>query len=64
MGLHEQTIRGDVMPSTHHGILIHVVFSTKQRFTLLHESWRDDLYCRKHAIEFDERFVFDDEIVA
>lgn len=36
--------RGNVMPSTHHGILIHVVFSTKQRFALLHESWRDDLY--------------------
>jgi putative transposase len=32
------------MPSTHHGILIHVVFSTKQRFALLHQSWRDDLY--------------------
>ena len=32
------------MPSTHHGILIHVVFSTKQRFKLLHENWRDELY--------------------
>ena len=32
------------MPSTHHGILIHVIFSTKQRFNLLHRSWRDDLH--------------------
>lgn len=32
------------MPSTHHGILIHVVFSTKQRFKLLSKAWRDDLY--------------------
>lgn len=32
------------MPSTHHGILIHVVFSTKQRFKLLKPVWRDDLF--------------------
>ena len=32
------------MSSTHHGILIHVVFSTKQRFKLLHKDWRDDLF--------------------
>ena len=32
------------MPSTHHGILIHVVFSTKQRFKLLSKDWRDDVY--------------------
>ena len=32
------------MPSTHHGILVHVVFSTKQRFKLLHNDWRDDLF--------------------
>ena len=31
------------MPSTHHGILIHVVFSTKQRFKLLNSDWRDEL---------------------
>ena len=30
--------------STHSGILIHVVFSTKQRFKLLSKSWRDDLF--------------------
>ena len=32
------------MSSTHHGILIHVIFSTKQRFKLLHKNWRDDLF--------------------
>ena len=32
------------MPTTHHGILIHTVFSTKQRFKLLHADWRDELY--------------------
>lgn len=32
------------MPSTHHGILIHVIFSTKQRFKLLHGDWRDELF--------------------
>jgi len=32
------------MPSTHHGILIHVIFSTKNRVRLLEESWQDDLF--------------------
>ena len=32
------------MPSTHHGLLIHVIFGTKGRYPLLAESWRDDLY--------------------
>ena len=30
--------------STHAGILIHAVFSTKLRFKLLSEVWRDELY--------------------
>lgn len=30
--------------STHSGILIHAVFSTKLRFKLLHESWQDELF--------------------
>ncbi len=30
--------------STHHGILLHVVFSTKYRKPLLLDDWRDDLY--------------------
>ena len=29
---------------SHHGILVHVVFSTKLRFKLLHSDWRDELY--------------------
>jgi putative transposase len=32
------------MPSTHHGILIHVVFSTKNRKPWIHRDWEDDLY--------------------
>ena len=30
--------------STHHGILIHAVFSTKHRFRCLADSWRDELF--------------------
>ena len=30
--------------STHHGILLHVVFSAKYRKPLLADSWRDDLF--------------------
>ncbi len=30
--------------STHHGILIHVVFSTKFRKPLLADNWRDELF--------------------
>ncbi|TWU43082.1 Transposase IS200 like protein [Novipirellula aureliae] len=29
--------------SSHHGILVHGVFSTKYRKSLLHNDWRDDL---------------------
>ena len=42
------------MSSTHHGILVHIVFSTKLRFPLLHDDWRDELFAyiggtvRKH----------------
>lgn len=32
------------MPSTHHGILIHVIFSTKNRIPLIDESWQDELF--------------------
>jgi putative transposase len=30
--------------STHHGILLHVVFSTKYRKPVIADSWRDDLF--------------------
>ena len=30
--------------SSHHGILLHVVFSTKYRKPLLDDSWRDELF--------------------
>ena len=32
------------MPSTHHGILIHTVFSTKNRKPWIDTTWQDDLY--------------------
>jgi len=32
------------MPSTHHAILEHLVFSTKNRLPLIKESWESDLY--------------------
>ncbi len=30
--------------STHHGILIHTVFSTKLRMKVLRDDWRDELF--------------------
>ena len=30
--------------STHHGILIHTVFSTKLRMRVIRDDWRDDLF--------------------
>ena len=32
------------MPSTHHGILLHFVFSTKNRVPLIDEHWQDELF--------------------
>ena len=32
------------MPSTHHGILIHIIFSTKNRLPMIDESWQDELF--------------------
>lgn len=43
------------MSSTHHGILIHVVFSTKQRFKLLHKDWRDDLFAYMGGIATEHK---------
>jgi REP element-mobilizing transposase RayT len=30
--------------STHHGILVHLIFSTKYRVAVLEDSWRDELF--------------------
>mgnify|MGYP003381839374 FL=1 len=30
--------------STHHGILLHIIFSTKYRKPYLVDAWRDDLF--------------------
>lgn len=43
--------------STHHGILLHVVFSTKHRKRWLHEQWRDDLYAYIGGIVKDTKTV-------
>ena len=43
------------MPSTHHGILIHVVFSTKRRFKILAKDWRDDLYAYMGGIATEHK---------
>jgi putative transposase len=32
------------MSQTHHGLLIHIVFSTKLRYALIHDDWRDELF--------------------
>lgn len=32
------------MPSTHHGILLHIIYSTKNRFKLITDDWRDELH--------------------
>ena len=32
------------MSQMHHGLLIHVVFSTKLRYGLIKPDWQDDLY--------------------
>ena len=32
------------MAGTHTGILLHVIFSTKLRYPLLHDDWRDELF--------------------
>ena len=43
------------MPSTHHGILLHVVFSTKQRRKLLDSSWREDLFAYMGGITHEHQ---------
>ena len=45
------------MPSTHHGLLIHVVFSTKQRFKLLKPEWRDELFAIIGGITHEHKSV-------
>lgn len=43
--------------STHHGILLHVVFSTKYRKPLLADSWRDDLFAYIGGIVDDHKAI-------
>ena len=32
------------MPSTHSSILLHIIYSTKNRFKLIHDDWQDELF--------------------
>jgi len=43
--------------STHHGILIHVVFSTKYRKPLLRDDWRDELFAYIGGIVKDHKSI-------
>ena len=45
------------MPSTHHGILLHVVFSTKQRRDLLLIDWRDDLFAYMGGVAREHKSI-------
>ena len=45
------------MPTTHHGILVHVVFSTKQRFKVLSPHWRNELYAMMGAIVQEHKSI-------
>ncbi|MDH3717986.1 MAG: IS200/IS605 family transposase [Planctomycetota bacterium] len=43
------------MSATHHGLLIHVVFSTKLRRPLIRDDWRDDLFAYMGGIAKDHK---------
>ena len=43
------------MSTTHHGLLIHVIFSTKLRYPLIRDSWRDDLFAYMGGIARDHK---------
>jgi len=43
--------------STHHGILLHVVFSTKYRKPYLADAWRDDLFAYIGGIVKDHKAI-------
>ncbi len=45
------------MPSTHHGILLHVVYSTKTRALVLHKDWRDELYSVMGGIATEHKSI-------
>jgi putative transposase len=45
------------MPSSHHGILLHIVFSTKNRMPLILPSWQDDLYAYMGGIAKEHKAI-------
>jgi hypothetical protein len=50
------------MSTTHDGLLIHVIQREHHQTQTFREEYLDTL--RRHQIEFDERYVFDEEIVS
>ena len=45
------------MPSTHHGILLHIVFSTKNRVPLIDDHWQDDLFAYMGSTARDHKAI-------
>ncbi len=43
------------MSSTHHGIQLHIVFSTKNRAPLIEDHWQDDLFAYMGATARDHK---------
>ena len=43
------------MSTTHHGLLNHVIFSTKLRYPLIRDAWRDDLFAYMGGIARDHK---------
>ena len=43
------------MSSTHHGLLIHIIFSTKYRRQLIRDQWRGDLYAYIRGLAKDHK---------
>ena len=43
------------MSTSHHGLLIHVIFSTILRDPLIQDSWRDDLFAYMGGIARDHK---------
>ena len=45
------------MSATHHGLLIHIIFSTKLRYPLLADDWRDDLFAYMGGTAKDHKAI-------
>lgn len=45
------------MSQTHHGLLIHVIFSTKNRSPVIDESWQDELFAYVGGIAKEHKAI-------